>query len=87
MGQLARDAAAAAGHRDRSARSGGEYVAAARPARGRRLLVPGLAGAGDDLAGDAPGIPASLCVCRYGRAAARGRAGRAVAALGRDGPA
>ncbi|HMH93041.1 MAG TPA: hypothetical protein VK586_18395 [Streptosporangiaceae bacterium] len=46
MGQLARYDAAAAGHR--IARFGGGHVAAARPARGRRLLVADPAGADGD---------------------------------------
>jgi predicted site-specific integrase-resolvase len=87
MGQLARYGAAAVGSRDRFARFGAEYVEAALSARGRGLLVADPAGAGGDLAGDVTEILALLCAGWYGQAAARDRAGRAAAALGRDGPA
>ena len=69
-----------AGHRDRFARSGAEYVEAALSASGRRLLVVDPAGAGDGLAGGVTEILTWLCARRYGRRAAASRAARAVAA-------
>jgi predicted site-specific integrase-resolvase len=74
-------------HRDRFARFGAEYVEAALSAQGRRLLVADPAGVDDDLVRDETEILTSLCARLYGRCAARNRAERAVAALGRDGPA
>jgi predicted site-specific integrase-resolvase len=76
--------------RDRVARFGAEYVEAALAAQGRSLLAadPSEADseADDDLVGDATEILTSLCARRCGRRAAAGRVGRAVAALGLDGP-
>jgi hypothetical protein len=83
---LARYDAAAAGHRDRFAPSGaGLCGGAAGPRPQAAGRGPGRAGG--DLAGDVTGILASLRARRHGQLAARDRAERAVAALGRDGPA
>jgi len=67
-------------HRDRFARFGAEYVAAALAASGRRLLVVDPAEVDDDLVGDVTEILTSLCARLYGRRAAANRAARAVAA-------
>jgi predicted site-specific integrase-resolvase len=74
-------------HRDRFAGFGAEYVEAALSAQGRRLLVAGPSGAGDDLVRDVTEILTSLCARLYGQRAARDRAERAVAVLSQDGAA
>jgi predicted site-specific integrase-resolvase len=80
----------AVGRRDRVARFGAEYVEAALAAQGRSLLVAETSDVDpevdDDLVGDVAEILTSLCARLYGRRAAAGRAGRAVAALGLDAP-
>lgn len=74
-------------HRDRFARFGPGYVEAVLSAQGRRLFVVDAAEADDNLVPDVTEILTSLCARRYGRRAARDRAGRAVSALTADGPA
>ena len=72
--------------RDGFARFGAEYVEAALAAQGRSLLVADPSGVDDDLVGDVTEILASLCARLYGRRGAAVRVGRAVAALGQEGP-
>ena len=67
-------------HRDRFARFGAEYLAAALAAQGRRLLVVDPAEVDDDLVRDVTEILTSLCTRRYGRRGAAYRASRGVAA-------
>jgi predicted site-specific integrase-resolvase len=67
-------------HRDRFTRFGAQYVEAALPASGRRLLVVDPVGVDDDLVRDVTEIRTWRCVHRYGRRGAGDRAGRAVAA-------
>lgn len=71
-------------HRDRFARFGAEYVAAALSAQGRRLLVVDPVEVDDDLVRDVTEILTSLCARLYGRGAAASRARRAVAAVTGD---
>ena len=65
-------------HRDRFARFGAGYVAAAVPARGRGLLVVDPAEVDDDLVRDVTEMLTSVCARLSGRRAAANRAGRAV---------
>ena len=74
-------------HRDRFARFGAEYVAAALAAQGRRLLVVDPGEVDDDLVRDVTEILTSVCARRYGRRAAANRARRAVEAATTDAPA
>jgi predicted site-specific integrase-resolvase len=69
-------------HCGRFARFGAEYVEAALAVQGRSLLVADQSGVDDDVVGDVTEILTSPPE----RRAAAGRAVRAVAALGREGP-
>ncbi|MEU4835199.1 IS607 family transposase [Streptosporangium sp. NPDC023615] len=71
-------------HRDRFARFGTEYVAAALSAQGRRLIVADPAEVDDDLVRDVTEILTSLCARLYGRRTAANRARLAVAAATED---
>ncbi|WP_433309057.1 IS607 family transposase [Micromonospora sp. CA-269861] len=74
-------------HRDRVARFGAEYVAAALSAQGRRLLVVDPAEVDDDLVRDVTEILTSLCTRLYGRRVGASRVRRAVEVAIGDGPA
>ena len=65
-------------HRDRFARFGAEYVAAALAAEHRRMVVVDGAEVDDDLVRDMTESMRSLCARRYGRRSAAHRAARAV---------
>jgi putative resolvase len=84
---LLRDASAGiivAGHRDRLARLGVEYLQAALAAHGRKLIVAGQAGVSDDLVRDMVEVLTSFCARLYGRRPAKRRAGLALAAAGNN---
>ena len=66
-------------HRDRLARFGVEYLAAALAAQGRRIVVVEEGEATDDLVRDIE-VLTSFCARLYGRRGARNRAMRAVTA-------
>jgi putative resolvase len=72
------------GHRDWLGRMNTELVEAALWAHGRRLVVPGDGGPGDDLAGNMAGVLTWFCACRYGRGPAVNRALKAVGCGRRD---
>ena len=65
-------------HRDRFARFGAEYVAAALAAEHRRMVVDDDAEVDDDLVRDMTELMTSLCARLYGRRSAAHRAARAV---------
>ncbi|MDA8286005.1 MAG: IS607 family transposase [Actinomycetota bacterium] len=65
-------------HRDRFARFGAEYVAAALAAEHRRMVVDDDAEVDDDLVRDMTEVMTSLCARLYGRRSAAHRAARAV---------
>ena len=65
-------------HRDRFARFGAEYVAAALAAEHRRMVVVDDAEVDDDLVRDMTEVMTSLCARLYGRRSAAHRAARAV---------
>ncbi|HSO52874.1 MAG TPA: IS607 family transposase [Actinomycetes bacterium] len=67
-------------HRDRLARFGVEYLAAALAAQGRRIVVVEEGETSDDLVPDMVEALTSFCVRLYGRRGARNRATRAVTA-------
>jgi putative resolvase len=67
-------------HRDRLARFGVEYLAAALAAQGRRIVVVEEGEATDDLVRDMVEVLTSFCARLYGRRGARNRAMRAVTA-------
>lgn len=67
-------------HRDRFARFGAEYVAAALSAQHRQLLVMDPDEVDDDLAGDMTELLTSMCARLYGKRAAQNRAKAAVTA-------
>jgi predicted site-specific integrase-resolvase len=65
-------------HRDRFARFGSEYVAAALAAEHRQMVVVDDAEVDDDLVRDMTELMTSLCARLYGRRSAAHRAARAV---------
>ena len=65
-------------HRDRFARFGAEYVAAALDAEHRRIVVVDDAEVDDDLVRDMTELMTSLCARLYGRRSAAYRAARAI---------
>jgi putative resolvase len=67
-------------HRDRLARFGVEYLAAALAAQGRRIVVVEKDEATDDLVRDMVEVLTSFCARLYGRRGARNRAMRALTA-------
>jgi putative resolvase len=67
-------------HRDRLARFGVEYLAAALAAQGRRIVVVEEGEATDDLVRDMVEVLTSFCARLYGRRGARNRAMRALTA-------
>jgi putative resolvase len=67
-------------HRDRLARFGVEYLAAALAAQGRRIVAVDADETTDDLVGDLVEVLTSLCARLYGRRGARNRAMRALTA-------
>jgi putative resolvase len=67
-------------HRDRLARFGVEYLAAALAAQGRRIVVVEEGEATDDLVRDVIEVLTSFCARLYGRRGARNRAMRALTA-------
>ncbi|MEJ7648618.1 MAG: IS607 family transposase [Nakamurella sp.] len=67
-------------HRDRFARFGAEYVAAALSAQHRRLLVMDPDEVDDDLVRDMTELLTSMCARLYGKRAAQNRAAAAIAA-------
>ena len=67
-------------HRDRLARFGVEYLAAALAAQGRRIVVVEEGETTDDLVRDMVEVLTSFCARLYGRRGARNRAMRAVTA-------
>jgi putative resolvase len=67
-------------HRDRLARFGTEYLAAALAAQGRRIVVVEEGETTDDLVRDMVEALTSFCARLYGRRGARNRAMRAVTA-------
>jgi putative resolvase len=84
---LLRDASAGtivAGHRDRLARFGVEYLEAALAAQGRKLMVAGQAEVSDDLVRDMAGVLTSFRARLYGRRPAKHRAELALAAASTD---
>ena len=75
-------------HRDRFARFGAEYVAAALAAEHRSMVVVDDAEVDDDLVRDMTELMTSLCARLYGRRSAANRAAKAievVTATGQDG--
>jgi len=75
-------------HRDRFARFGSEYVAAALAAEHRQMVVVDDAEVDDDLVRDMTELMTSLCARLYGRRSAAHRAAKAVEAAvggGHDG--
>ncbi len=66
--------------RDRLARFGEEYVAAALAASGRRLVIADPGDTTDDLVRDMVDVLISFCARLYGRRSARNRALRALTA-------
>jgi putative resolvase len=73
-----------AGHRERLACLGVEYLDAAFAARGGKLIVAGQAGVGDDLVRDMVEVVTSFGARLYGRRPARRLAGFALAAASGD---
>jgi putative resolvase len=71
-----------AGHRDRLARFGVEYLEAALAAQGRKLIVVEQAEVSDDLVRDMVEVLTSFCARLYGRRSAKRRAELALAAAG-----
>ena len=71
-------------HRDRLARLGSEYIAAALMGAGRRLYVMDSGEVEDDLVGDMTEVLTSLCARLYGRRSARTRARRALRCAERE---
>jgi len=73
-------------HRDRFARFGSEYVAAALEAGHRRMVIVDDAEVDDDLVLDMTELMTSLCARLYGRRSAAHRAAKAIeaAAVGGD---
>ena len=67
-------------HRDRLARFGVDYLAAALAAQGRRIVAVEADETTDDLVGDLVEVLTSLCARLYGRRGARNRAMRALTA-------
>jgi predicted site-specific integrase-resolvase len=67
-------------HRDRFARFGAEYVAAALDAEHRRMVVVDDAEVDDDLVRDMTELMTSLCARLYGRRSAAHRAAKAIEA-------
>jgi predicted site-specific integrase-resolvase len=67
-------------HRDRFARFGSEYVAAALAGKHRQMVVVDDAEVDDDLVRDMTELMTSLCARLYGRRSAAHRAARAVEA-------
>lgn len=67
-------------HRDRFARFGAEYVAAALDADHRRMVVVDDAEVDDDLVRDMTELMTSLCARLYGRRSAAHRAAKAIEA-------
>jgi len=65
-------------HRDRFARFGAEYVAAALDAEHRRMVIVDDAEVDDDLVRDMTELMTSLCARLYGRRSAAHRAAQAV---------
>jgi predicted site-specific integrase-resolvase len=65
-------------HRDRFARFGAEYVAAALDANHRRMVVVDDAEVDDDLVRDMTELMTSLCARLYGRRSAKNRAEKAL---------
>ena len=65
-------------HRDRFARFGVEYVAAALDANHRRMAVVADAEVDDDLVRDMTKLMTSLCAWLYGRRSAKNRAEKAL---------
>jgi len=65
-------------HRDRFARFGSEYVAAALDANHRRMVVVDDAEVDDDLVRDMTELMTSLCARLYGRRSAKNRAEKAL---------
>ena len=65
-------------HRDRFARFGAEYVAAALDANHRRMAVVADAEVDDDLVRDMTELMTSLCARLYGRRSAKNRAEKAL---------
>lgn len=74
-------------HRDRFARFGAEYVAAALAAQGRTLVVVDPSEVDDDLVRDVTEILTLLCARLYGRRSAANRAANAVHAAMEPDPA
>src|ERR1035437_667708 len=68
-------------HRDRFARFGAEYVAAALDAEHRRMVVVDDPEVDDDLVRDMTELMTSLCARLYGRRSAAHRAARAIEAV------
>ncbi|MHB1844449.1 MAG: IS607 family transposase [Deltaproteobacteria bacterium] len=68
-------------HRDRFARFGAEYVAAALDAEHRRMVIVDDAEVDDDLVRDMTELMTSLCARLYGRRSAAHRAARAIEAV------
>jgi len=66
-------------HTDRLMRFGGEYVAAALEADGRRVIVVESSETTDDLVTDMLEVLTSFCARLYGRRSARNRAKKALA--------
>ena len=71
-------------HRDRFARFGSEYVAAALQAADRELVVVDPDEVDDDLVRDMTELLTSMCARLYGKRAAQNRARAAVAAAADD---
>jgi putative resolvase len=67
-------------HRDRLARFGSEYIAAALAACGRKLVVVDESKMEDDLVQDMVDVLTWFCARLYGRRAAKNRAAKALAA-------
>jgi putative resolvase len=71
-------------HEDRLARFGGEYLAAALAASGRKLWVIDPGEMRDDLVQDRVDVLTSFCARLYGRRSARNRAQRALEAASQN---
>jgi predicted site-specific integrase-resolvase len=69
-------------HRERLARFGVEYLAAALAAQGRRIEVLEEGEVADDIVRDLYDVIVSLCARLYGRRSARHRAHKAMDAIG-----
>jgi predicted site-specific integrase-resolvase len=68
-------------HRDRFARLGAEYVAAALDAEHRRMVIVDDPEVDDDLVRDMTELMTSLCARLYGRRSAGRRAAKAIEAV------